>query len=116
MTTPVPMQPTAAPLPLRKRLERTAGRAAMRVFLGPLRMLPLSVARAMGKCMGWMLYHCLGRYRRVALKNLNLVYGDRPAKDRAHMAMAVFRHFGEMSAEFIKLPQLTHDQVDQLVT
>ena len=69
----------------------------------------------LGKGLGWLLYQCLGRYRRVALKNLGLVYADRSERERVQMARAVFRHFGEMAAEFIKLPQLSREQVDALV-
>ena len=117
MTIPLPLPtPPAVPLPIRKRLERIAGRAAMRVFLGPLRMLPLPAARSLGKCMGWALYQSLGRYRRVALKNLELVYPEKPERERVQMARAVFRHFGEMAAEFIKLPQFTREKVDILAT
>jgi KDO2-lipid IV(A) lauroyltransferase len=88
----------------------------MRVLLGPLRMLPLNVARSAGVFLGWALYTSLGRYRRVALKNLALIYPDRSASERISIARGVFRHFGEMAAEFIKLPQLTREQVDGLVT
>lgn len=88
----------------------------MTVAMGPLRALPLPAARVLGKCMGWALYRCLGRYRRVALKNLRLIYADTPERERAQMAKAVFRHFGESAAEFVKLPELTPEQVDGLVT
>ena len=116
MTNPVPLPPETGPIPVKKRIERIAGRAAMRICLGPLRVMPLPAARTLGKCLGWVLYQCLGRYRRVALKNLGLVYADRSERDRVRMARAVFRHFGEMAAEFIKLPQLTREQVDAMVT
>src|SRR5207248_323584 len=60
-------------------------------------------------------YLLLGRYRRVAVKNLALVYGDEiDEAERRRMAQAVFRHFGEMAAEFVKMPQLTRDDVDRL--
>jgi len=116
MTIPVSLPPETRPIGMKKRMERLAGRAAMRVFLGPLRALPLPAARTLGKCLGWVLYQSLGRYRRVALKNLGLVYADISAQDRVRMARAVFRHFGEAAAEFIKLPQLTLEQVDAMVT
>jgi Kdo2-lipid IVA lauroyltransferase/acyltransferase len=113
MTNPAP-QPSA-PLPFKKRLERVAGRVAMLLVVRPLRALPLPAARSAGKGLGWLLYRCLGRYRRVALKNLALVYGDLPPSRRTQMAMAVFRHFGEMAAEFMKLPGLAREDVDALV-
>ena len=111
--------PGSAPadgMPFKKRAERFAGRVAMRLLLGPLRTLPLPVTRPLGKLFGGVLYRCLGRYRRVALKNLALVYGDRPQNDRIRIARGVFRHFGEMAAEFIKLPMLTRQDVDALTT
>jgi KDO2-lipid IV(A) lauroyltransferase len=62
-----------------------------------------------------LLYRVLGRYRRVAHKNLALIYGselDAPA--RRAMARAVFVHFGQAAAEFVKMPQLTRADVDCL--
>jgi KDO2-lipid IV(A) lauroyltransferase len=109
---PLPPGPTS----FRKRLERTVARVAMHLLVGPIRALPLPVARGLGKAMGWALYRCLGRYRRVALKNLALVYTDKTALERERMAKAVFRHFGEMGTEFIKLPGLTRERVDAMVT
>jgi KDO2-lipid IV(A) lauroyltransferase len=111
---PPPLPP--GPTPFKKRLERTVARAAMYLLVGPIRALPLPVARRLGKAIGWVLYRCLGRYRRVALKNLALIYTDKPALERSQMAKAVFRHFGEVAAEFIKLPGLTRERVDDMVT
>jgi KDO2-lipid IV(A) lauroyltransferase len=88
----------------------------MRVLLGPLRMLPLRAARIAGACLGWLLYATLGRYRRVALKNLGLIYPNLSGAERVAIARGVFRHFGKMAAEFIKLPKLTRELVDDLVT
>ena len=88
----------------------------MRLIVGPMRALPLPLARTMGKGLGGLLYRCLGRYRRVALKNLALVYADKPARERTRMARAVFRHFGEMAAEFLKLPQMKPDEIQAMAT
>lgn len=106
----------SSPLPFRKRMERTAARMAMRILVGPMRAMPLRITRTLGKGLGAVLYRLLGRYRRVALKNLALIYADTPAQERTRMAQAVFKHFGEMAAEFVKLPQLTLEQVDSMVT
>jgi KDO2-lipid IV(A) lauroyltransferase len=104
------------PQPFRKRVERAAGRIAMKMVVGPMRAMPLPFARTVGKGLGEVLYRLLGRYRRVALKNLALVYADTPPRERTRMAHAVFRHFGEMAAEFLKLPQLTLEEIDAMVT
>lgn len=104
-------------LPLKKRIERAAGRVGMGLLVRPLRALPLSVGRVLGKGMGFVLYNSLGRYRRVALKNLNLVYGtELNAAARTRMAQEVFRHFGQAAAEFLKLPRLDKAQIDALST
>ena len=72
------------PRPLRKRIERSAGRVGLRLVVGPLRALPLPVGRAIGCGLGSLLYTTLGRYRRVAHKNLTLVYGDEKSASRTN--------------------------------
>lgn len=104
-------------LPLRKRLERNAGRAAMRLLVGPIRALPLPLAQVVGRGIGGLTYCLLGRYRRVAHKNLALIYGkEKSVRERARMARAVFTHFGQMGTEFIKLPSLSPEKIESLVT
>ena len=104
-------------VPFRKRAERTAGRIGLRLLVGPLRALPLPVTRALGRGVGRLLFLTLGRYRRVAFKNLNLVYGrDVDEAARKKMAKDVFRNFGETAAEFLKLPQMPLAEIDSLVT
>jgi KDO2-lipid IV(A) lauroyltransferase len=110
-----PNQETPA-LPFRKHFERAAGRMGIRLVVGPVRAMPLPMARAFGKGLGELLFRALGRYRRVALKNLALIYADKGPEERQRMARAVFRHFGEMAVEFIKMPQLSREDVDRMVT
>ena len=88
----------------------------MGLLVSPLRALPLPITRKLGIGLGELLYRFLGRYRRVALKNLAMVYADRSDKERVRMARAVFHHFGEMAAEFLKLPKLTREDVDRMAT
>lgn len=107
--------PAPKPLSWRKRIERYAGRVGLRLVVGPLRALPLSTARRCGRGLGRLLYRTLGRYRRVALRNLELIYGAEFDVDRRReMARNVFEHFGEVAAEFVKMPQLSRDAVDKL--
>src|SRR5690349_13667548 len=109
--------PQEEALPFRKRMERTAGRIGLRLILTPLRLMPLPMAQAVGRGLGTLLYHLLGRYRRVALKNLNLVYGqEKSERERVAMAKAVFRHFGAVATEFVKLPQLSKQALDDMTT
>jgi KDO2-lipid IV(A) lauroyltransferase len=104
------------PIPFKKKLERFVGRVALRLLLGPIRAMPWSVACGFGHGLGAVLYRVLGRYRRVAHKNLTLVYGkEKSPGDIAQMARAVFRHFGATAVEFVKLPQLGRAEVDALI-
>jgi len=103
------------PLSRKKRLERAAGRLGLTLVVGPLRALPLPYARAVGRGVGILLYGALRRYRRVAHKNLRLVYGAQfDDATRARMAREVFIHFGQAAAEFVKMPQLERDALDNL--
>lgn len=108
-------QKSLAPLPFRKVVLRSAGRIGLLLTVAPLRAMPLPLARLFGKGIGEALYRILGRYRRAALKNLNLIYGPQMTlAQRQQMARAVFHHFGQVAAEFAKLPQLKRAQVDRL--
>ena len=77
--------------------------------------MPLPLARKCGRGMGTALYYLLGRYRRVAIKNLTLVYGaEKTRAEIVGMARAVFQNFGETAVEFVKLPQLNREQTEAL--
>jgi len=101
--------------PTHKRVSRYLGRIAMRVFVPPLQRLPLGAGRSLGRGLGAITFCLLGRYRRAALRNLELVYGDEfSKKHRYAMARAVFRHFGQVGAEFLRLPRLSDSVVEKL--
>lgn len=101
--------------PLRKRAFRHLGRLAMCVFVPPLQRLPLAAGRSLGRGLGGLTFRLLGRYRRAALRNLELIYGtELSVKDRHRMARAVFRHFGQVGAEFLKFPSLSDSMVEKL--
>jgi KDO2-lipid IV(A) lauroyltransferase len=100
--------------PWRKRMERSAGRLLIRLVVGPVRALPLPMARRFGAGLAWIAYRAVGRYRRVARKNLALIYPDKPEVEREQMAQAVFRHFGRMAGEFLKMPRLDKADVDRI--
>ena len=109
------LTPEIEPNP-KKRLERFVGRTLMNLVLPPIRLMPLAIAQRFGAGLGFLLYLSLGRYRRVCLKNLTLVYSDLSASQITKRAKAVFVHFGQVGVEFIKLPQMNRDTVDSLIT
>ena len=104
-------------LPLRKRLERSVGNFLIPCVILPLRYSPWGLARLFGKGLGTLLYHTLKRYRKVAHKNLTLIYSsEKSPHEIAQMAKAVYQHFGQLATEFIKLPTLDRSAVDKIVT
>jgi KDO2-lipid IV(A) lauroyltransferase len=77
--------------------------------------MPWPVARALGRGCGSLMFRLLGRYRRVALKNIDLIYGAETTRsERRRMASDVFRHFGQVAFEFVKTPQLSRADLDRI--
>ena len=102
-------------VPLNKRLERMAGRLAIFLLLRPIQTMPLPLAQSFGRLLGNVMYQILPRYRNVALKNLTLVYGqEKSPREIKSMTKEVFRHFGSVATEFVKLPQMSRAEVDRL--
>jgi Kdo2-lipid IVA lauroyltransferase/acyltransferase len=104
-------------LPFKKRAARSLGRAAMVLFVPPLRSLPLGFGRRVGSSLAMAAFYLLKRYRGAAIKNLNLVYGaEKSESERLQMAKQVFRHFGMVGAEFLKMPSISNEKLDAMIT
>lgn len=103
-------------LPMKKQVERVFTRSALRIVVAITRGISMSSARRLGGWIGMLLYLTLKRYRNVAMKNLNLVYGtELSERRRKEMARDVFVHFGRMVLEFLKLPALSLQELDSMV-
>lgn len=95
----------------RKRLERRAGyfgfRLAERLFLSkdPLR------AEDMGAKLGNLAFRLSRKHRLRALSNLELAFPDMPEAERVELARRCFRHFGRLTADFLKSAARTDDEV-----
>ncbi len=78
-----------------------------RLFCLVLNILPFSWAMALGKLGGRLLYHILGRYRRVAFENLNFAFrGDRTEAEIKQIAKQSFENLGYFAIEFIRIPRI----------
>lgn len=103
-------------LPMKKKVERVFTRTALWIVVTITRRLSMSAARRLGERIGMLLYLTQKRYRGVAMKNLNLVYGAEISEAvRKEMARDVFVHFGRMALEFLKLPALSLQELDSMV-
>ncbi|MCV2350182.1 lipid A biosynthesis acyltransferase [Paucibacter sp. Y2R2-4] len=64
-----------------------------------LHFLPLSILAALGRGLGWLLWHLAKRRRRIALRNLELCFPERSAAEREQLAR---EHFGWMGRSVLE--------------
>lgn len=102
-------------LPWGKRIQRVLGRWGLRIAWGLFRWLPMAWAIRLGAGVGLLGYALVGRYRRVAIANLQRAFPEwSPAQVRA-TAKRVFRNFGVALAEFLKAPSMTPAELEARV-
>lgn len=91
-----------------------------RVLLGGLcwcfRLLPVPLAVALGRGLGWCLQHVVRFRRRVVALQLRLAFGrDHDAAALAALTTGVYRHLGLLFVELLRLPGITRDRVRQTI-
>ncbi len=75
-----------------------------------LNLIPFSWALKLGQLGGRVLYYLLGRYRRVALENLNEVFGkEKSASEIKKIAVQSFENLGYFAIEFIRIPKIVNN-------
>jgi len=101
---------TAAPT-LRHRIEFCAAW----LFVHLLGALPRSWARAVGALLGRVAYACLGRLRRVGLRNLELAFPEMPAAERETILRLEYRNLGWLLAEFCRMSGYTPEFASRFI-
>jgi Kdo2-lipid IVA lauroyltransferase/acyltransferase len=81
--------------------------AVVWLFVHGVRLLPRTVARAVGAAIGAIAFHALGRLRRVGIRNLELAFPAMTAADREAILRSEYRSLGFLLAEFCKMPDYT---------
>ncbi len=111
-----PIKPISQPpVSFKKKAERLFGRICLAAIVPPVRALSMPSARRLGGALGMLIYRSLSRYRHVAHKNIHLIYGDELSDaEQTKMAKDVFRHFGQWAMEFIKMPQISDSDIDNI--
>lgn len=67
--------------------------ASLRILLGIVSCLPLSVALSLARFLGRLLFRVSARRRRIALRNLEIAFGSTlPLESRRRIAVASFEH------------------------
>jgi len=81
------------------------------------RVLPLWVARALGRGVGYLAYGLLGAQRRLTLHHLGYAFGSSLAPaQRRQVAHGVFLNLGQTAMEWLVLPRLSTDYLRRLIT
>ncbi|MER3401844.1 MAG: lipid A biosynthesis acyltransferase [Armatimonadota bacterium] len=96
-----------------KKVQQVLGRWGLYRAWGVFRWLPMRVAIRLGAGLGLLGYGLVGRYRRVALANLQRAFPEWSQAQVKATARRVFRNFGVALAEFLKAPSMTLPQIEQ---
>jgi KDO2-lipid IV(A) lauroyltransferase len=87
-----------------------------KILLFFAKIVPLRMMLPVGSALGDLGYLLSKRYRRVALKNLKIAYGDElDEAGRRRIARAVFRNFGKAVIEFPYIGVMPPDKIRQMV-
>lgn len=94
------------------RLEHAAACVAAFVF----RALPLSASVGLGRMIGRAFYQLDHRHRKRVRDQITQAFGEEYTDKQAlHLTRKMYRHFGTMLAEFVRLPTVTKDTLDTVV-
>ncbi len=81
-----------------------------------VRLMPLTLAQSLGKGLGVLCFHALGRYRTKAIRNIQDAYQGRMSADQARKTIqSLFENLGMNLVEFIFLPALDKKEIEKLV-
>lgn len=95
----------------RKEFLRAVGRVVLWGFIRVVRVLPFPLALAVGRWLGRLMCAVSKRRYRVALKNLQIAYGDALSPQQRHeMARQSFLHFGMFAVECIKFAYMSQKE------
>lgn len=89
--------------------------AAIRTLAGVLRILPLPLAVALGRCLGAAFYALDRRHRQRVITQAQWALGETDPAEARKIAWRMYRHFGTMLAEVVRLRHLTRENIDQYV-
>ena len=97
------------------RLQNRLEYLAVRGVVGFLAALPLALAFRVGEAVMLLVYWIAVPIRRVGLTNLGIAFPDRPLAERKRILRASVLNLGRMVAELAHLPQLSDEQLRDMV-
>ncbi len=91
-------------------------RYATIAFCECARLLPLPMARALGRALAMLAYYLIPRIRREGLKNLDLAYGDeRTRSEKIRILKGAAKNVGIVAAEFSRTQHLAENSFADMV-
>lgn len=102
----------------KKQIERWFGRQWVNLILILSRFLTLEIARFCGRVLGKAAFYLIPRHRRGALRNIELIYKDKPKEELRRIIRRTFVHASCFGWETIYLytHNITNGEVNKLVT
>jgi lauroyl/myristoyl acyltransferase len=86
--------------------------ALARAVVAAIQALPLPAAARLGRALGRLAFYLSGRYRRVTLQNLTMVFGgEKSPEEIRELARANFRNIGENYVCAIKTASMTYEEL-----
>ncbi len=103
--------------PLKKRIKNDLIYVTVAFFVKFLRVLPRRPAVAMMRRLGGWAFHLARKEREKTIRHLTWAYGhEKDGQEIAKLARRVFRHFGGVAADAIRMPVLIKKGLDRIVT
>jgi Kdo2-lipid IVA lauroyltransferase/acyltransferase len=96
-------------------LREVAEFSAVWLFVRSVRILPRSLARAVGAGIGSIAYRGLGRLRGTGTRNLELAFPEKSAAEREAILRLVYRNLGYLLAEFCRMPDYTTEAASRFI-
>src|SRR6476659_9255025 len=77
-----------------------------------IRLLPLDAGIRAGRVLGWIGYWILGKYRRIALRNIEIAFPEKAPASRRRMAR---QHFALLVGNLFAIEKMSRFTKDQIL-
>ena len=80
-----------------------------------LQVIPLPVRKSVFSALALLVYHLIQGRRLIALYNLHLAFPEKSVDEIIAIAKGVYRNFGILLAEFVEIPRLNVERINDLM-
>jgi KDO2-lipid IV(A) lauroyltransferase len=97
------------------RLQNSVEYALARLVLGSLGILPRSLAVALGRSIGRLVFWLPGKLRQTGERNLLIAFPDLSQEERRRLLRGCFDSLGRLLGEFSKFPRATPESLRRMI-